>query len=144
MQIWLLTVGFGLAFARDNQGVGKLPVMVCNVTHLPADADLLHTHTHHSQGYDTFNAFNGDYDAQNALEQVEAMSRLGLVDLGYVSAPSSTMQMYCTTKQALTTSRKPSSSMTIIRTSHGLKTGQLFPMRRCSKASLRYMTGPTR
>ena len=48
------------ALARNN-GVGKLPVM----------------------GYDTYNAFNCDYDGEIATAQAKAMNESGLVALGY-------------------------------------------------------------
>lgn len=67
-----LALFIALAAARNN-GVGKLPVM----------------------GYDTYNAFNGDYDGQIALEQVQAMSRLGLVDLGYNTVRSESLHATC-------------------------------------------------
>jgi len=56
-----LALFVALAAARNNRGVGKLPVM----------------------GYDTYNAFNGDYNHEVALSQVQAMSKLGLIELGY-------------------------------------------------------------
>lgn len=61
MVLTSLVVFATLAAARNNRGVGKLPVM----------------------GYDTFNAFNGDYNADIGYAQAEAMSKHGLVDLGY-------------------------------------------------------------
>ncbi|KAK0302304.1 hypothetical protein LTR74_018051 [Friedmanniomyces endolithicus] len=48
------------AFALNN-GVGKLPAM----------------------GYDTFNAFAGNYNATNVLDQAQAMEKCGLAAAGY-------------------------------------------------------------
>jgi len=50
----------GVAYARNN-GVGKLPVM----------------------GYDTYNAFNDQYNGEIATAQAKAMNETGLVALGY-------------------------------------------------------------
>lgn len=48
------------AYARNN-GVGKLPVM----------------------GYDTYNAFNDQFNASLTIEQARLMKEYGLVDAGY-------------------------------------------------------------
>ncbi|KAJ3032522.1 hypothetical protein HDV00_007428 [Rhizophlyctis rosea] len=60
----LLGITFTLgttANARNNQGVGKLPIM----------------------GYDTYNAFNCDYEGSDVLEQARLMKQYGLVNAGY-------------------------------------------------------------
>ena len=57
----VMTLFASLVAARFNGGVGKLPVM----------------------GYDTYNAFGSHYNGSLALEQIAAMKRLGLIDLGY-------------------------------------------------------------
>jgi len=56
----ILLAAASAAHARNN-GVGKLPVM----------------------GYDTYNAFNGDYDGEIATAQAKVMNESGLVALGY-------------------------------------------------------------
>jgi len=56
-----LLLAFASAVHARNNGVGKLPVM----------------------GYDTFNAFGGDYDGSMATAQARIMNETGLVGLGY-------------------------------------------------------------
>lgn len=50
------------------KGVGKLPTM----------------------GYDTYNAFEKNYDGALALEQARLMKEYGLVDAGYNVSPQDT------------------------------------------------------
>lgn len=52
---------YGILRVNDVIGVGKLPTM----------------------GYDTYNAFEGDFDGELALEQARLMHEYGLVAAGY-------------------------------------------------------------
>ncbi|KAF2498074.1 alpha-galactosidase [Lophium mytilinum] len=57
----LFAAAFTVSVAALNNGVGKLPFL----------------------GYDTWNAFACDYDADKVLAQAQAMKKHGLVDAGY-------------------------------------------------------------